>query len=153
MYPIRPPRIQLFQGVRPFYFITFNTAQRKPQLATMNFHQVFKEFAMTAYQKYQVSVGQYVIMPDHIHLFVSVPDHGVTLQAWIKSLKSTLTQHLKSEGYHPPIWQQGFFDHVIRNADSYSEKWHYVRLNPVRANLVEKPEDWPYSGEIVRLEY
>ena len=40
-----------------------------------------------------------------------------------------------------------------RSAESYEEKWHYVRENPVRANLVSKWEDWPYRGEPQRLEY
>ena len=45
-------------------------------------------------------------------------------------------------------WQAGFFDHVLRNGESYGEKWNYVRMNPVRAGLVEQVEEWPYSGEI-----
>ena len=41
-------------------------------------------------------------------------------------------------------WQAGFFDHRIRDDDSYRAKWSYVMLNPVRAGLVSRPEDWPY---------
>ena len=51
-----------------------------------------------------------------------------------------------------PIWQRGFFDHLLRSAESYGQKWNYVRENPVRARLVAKPEDWPYAGEIVRID-
>ena len=49
-------------------------------------------------------------------------------------------------------WQRGFFDHVMRNAESYSEKWHYVGENPVRAGLVARAENWPYQGEIVVID-
>ena len=49
------------------------------------------------------------------------------------------------------MWERGFFDHVIRNAESYAQKWDYVRQNPVRAGLVERAEDWPYQGEIVQI--
>ena len=48
-------------------------------------------------------------------------------------------------------WQDGFFDHLLRSGESYSEKWNYVRMNPVRARLVERPEDWPFAGEIEAL--
>jgi REP element-mobilizing transposase RayT len=49
------------------------------------------------------------------------------------------------------IWQEEFFDHVLRSNESYSQKWDYVRENPVRAGLVEKAEDWPRQGEIESL--
>jgi hypothetical protein len=38
-------------------------------------------------------------------------------------------------------------------AESYSLKWDYVRMNPVRAGLVAKSEDWLYQGEVVRLPF
>ncbi len=46
------------------------------------------------------------------------------------------------------VWQREFFDHVLRSDESYSEKWNYVRENPVRAGLVPRPEDWKYHGSI-----
>ncbi len=46
----------------------------------------------------------------------------------------------------------GFFDHLLRNDESYAQKWEYVRQNSVRAGLVESPEDWPYQGEIVYID-
>jgi hypothetical protein len=50
-----------------------------------------------------------------------------------------------------PFWQKRFFDHVMRSAESYEQKWTYVRDNPVRAGLVGRAEDWPYQGEIHHL--
>jgi len=44
-----------------------------------------------------------------------------------------------------------FFDHLLRNDESYAQKWEYVRENPVRAGLVHCSEDWPYQGEIVYI--
>jgi REP element-mobilizing transposase RayT len=45
-------------------------------------------------------------------------------------------------------WQEGFHDHKFRTRESETRKWEYVCLNPVRAGLVERPEDWPFGGEI-----
>ena len=46
----------------------------------------------------------------------------------------------------PPLWQRGYFDHVLRSEESYAEKWAYVRDNPVRAGLVDSWEAWPWQG-------
>jgi len=51
-----------------------------------------------------------------------------------------------------PFWQRGFFDHLIRNTESYADKWDYVQENPVRAELVRTTADWPFQGEIVEIE-
>ncbi len=51
-----------------------------------------------------------------------------------------------------PLWQPGFFDHVLRNDESYSQKWEYVRENPVRARLVPRADDWQYQGEFVFID-
>ena len=48
---------------------------------------------------------------------------------------------------------EGFFDHVLRTHESYSEKWEYVRMNSVRAQLSAKIEAWPYQGEIARIPF
>jgi hypothetical protein len=50
------------------------------------------------------------------------------------------------------LWEEGFFDHVLRSDESYSQKWNYVRENPVRAGLVKSVEDWPCQGEIVYID-
>ena len=47
-----------------------------------------------------------------------------------------------------PFWQRDFFDHLIRSEESYSEKWNYVKENPVRQNLVEYAEQWEFTGYI-----
>ena len=48
-----------------------------------------------------------------------------------------------------PAMATGFFDHILRNDESYTEKWKYVRENPVHAGVVQRAHDWPYQGECV----
>jgi hypothetical protein len=50
------------------------------------------------------------------------------------------------------LWQPGFFDHLLRNDESYNRKWEYVRENPVRAGLVSGADDWPYQSEFVVID-
>lgn len=92
-------------------------------------------------------------MPDHLHLFVAFPPEGITLPKWVQSLRTILGKELLRVGFQKPHWQEGFFDHLLRSAESYSEKWEYVRMNLVRTGLCKKPEDWPYQGEIVSIQY
>ncbi len=152
-FPKRPRRLELlFSSVRPFYFITFNTHGRLRLLACEAIHQVFRSFGAGA-GNYDIAVGRYVIMPDHVHLFVAFPITELTLSEWIGALKTGLGKELLRLGTQKPHWQEGFFDHVRRSAESYSQKWEYVRMNPVRAGLCQEPQDWPYQGEIVSIPY
>jgi REP element-mobilizing transposase RayT len=93
--------MELFQGVRPFYFITFNTRLRRKVLANHTVHEAFQTFAERAHAEHGIAVGRYVLMPDHVHLFVALPD-DVRLAPWIKSLKAVLGKVLASEGIEPP---------------------------------------------------
>jgi putative transposase len=150
-YPRRPPRLEwIFSNIHPFYFVTFNTYKRVPLLAPSEIHETFRSFCLRA-EEHSVAVGRYVIMPNHIHLFVILPPEGITLQKWIQALRSVLGKKLLALGFPKPHWQEGFFDHVLRSSESYSQKWDYVRMNPVRAGLTETPESWPYQDEIVSL--
>ena len=147
-YPKRPPRLTtLFSGVKPFYFVTFNTHDRRSILANDTIHTRFLEFCIEA-KNHGVFVGTYVIMPEHIHLFVWINLESCGLKKWIKSLKCILGINLTQLNVKSPYWQQGFFDHVLRNSDSYREKSIYMMNNPVRAELCKTSDEWKYKGTI-----
>ncbi len=90
-------------------------------------------------------------MPDHLHLFVCFDSNSITLSDWVKSLKNTLSRHWREHGVPAPHWQKGFFDHVMRSAESYDEKWAYVAQNPARAGLVSSGDKWPFEGTVHEL--
>ena len=109
------------------------------------------KFAKRAQDEFGIAVGRYVILPDHLHLFVCLPA-DIKLSDWVGTLKRILARTVDAAS-SDPIWQRGFFDHVLRSGESYSEKWNYVRENPVRAGLVKNADDWPLCGEIVNIYY
>ena len=151
-FPRRPPRLlTLIQNTDPLYFVTFNTYKRRPLLSHEALHQSWLTFATRAPNS-GAWVGRYVIMPDHIHLFVGLTD-SAKLTTWVQATKAVLGKELLHSGYQKPHWQRGFFDHLLRSSESYEQKWEYVRLNPVRKGLCARPEDWPYQGEITPLEW
>jgi REP element-mobilizing transposase RayT len=149
-YPKLPPRLQRIFPHHPVFFITFCTHHRRKLLASDAVHAAFVAFALQANSQHSIAVGRYVIMPDHLHLFVRGPE-DFQLGSWVGMLKQALAKRIALPGTSP-IWQRGFFDHVLRSDESYSQKWNYVRENPVRAGLVTNAGDWPYSGEIVLID-
>ncbi len=151
--PLQKARLRRLDRVfvdSPIYFLTACTWDRREILDCEAVHEAFQIFSLNSPQ-HGAWVGRYVLMPDHLHLFVSVDE--ISLSNWIKSLKNSLSKTLRSAGIDGPHWQKGFFDHLLRSGECYSQKWEYVRENPVRAGLVDSPEDWPYAGEIHDLEY
>jgi REP element-mobilizing transposase RayT len=151
-YRQRPPRLdQVFPRFDPaLYFVTMVAWQRQPLLACESAHLAFREHAMKQVA-IGVAVGRYVIMPDHVHLFVSIGP-GQTVGESVKYLKQAVTKALRVARSDLRVWQPGFFDHLLRSSESYGQKWIYVRENPVRAGLVATVEEWPYQGEVVRID-
>ncbi|MFL6542011.1 MAG: REP-associated tyrosine transposase [Chthoniobacterales bacterium] len=159
----KPPRLELiFQRFdAPVYFVTFNTHRRAAILANACLHAAFVAYCTRA-ENFRIGVGRYVIMPDHIHLFVCLgPGCELTLSEWIRALKRYLDRTLSQQNRTLPkilsqklasFWQPGFHDHLLRSDESYAQKWGYVFENPVRAGLVSSAEDWPFAGEIVRID-
>lgn len=94
-------------------------------------------------------VGQYVIMPEHIHLFCTPGRNPPTsLRQWVEFWKSRIaSQWPRGEGENSiKLWQRDFWDTQMRSRAHYEEKLSYVRLNPVRQKLVESADEWPYQG-------
>jgi hypothetical protein len=61
----------------------------------------------------------------------------------MKSVKqSSMSAVNKCRGAAGELWQPRFFDRALRTAREYNEKVEYIHLNPVRAGLVSRPEDW-----------
>src|SRR5215471_14772042 len=147
--------------MRQFILVTLNTHTRSRLLATPEMHEAFIEFCRRA-AEFHLGVGRYVLMPDHIYLFVCFGiGYTSTLGAWVNGLKRELDRVLLSTGHQPVqltgqklsfFWQPGFNDHLLRSDESYTQKWEYVFQNPVRAGLVARAEDWPYAGEIIRID-
>ena len=135
----------------PIYFVTANAANCLSILAVPEIHSALLKFAKIGENR-GAFIRAYVLMPNHIHLFVAL-DRETRLAAWVKSLKNSLSKTLRGLNVPAPHWQKGFFDHVLRSADSYAQKWEYVRDNPVRAGLVGTWREWPFSGEVHPLEY
>src|SRR5204863_8892416 len=106
-----------------------------------------------------LAIGRYAIMPDHVHFFcraeLSAKPLRIFMQKWKQWTSKRIAREIAVAGIDDPglkesrtLWQEEFFDHVLRSNESYSQKWEYVKVNPIRAGLVKKSDDWPFYGQI-----
>jgi len=138
----------------PLYFLTICVAGRRPILANDQAFDILRGEFGAARERYGWTVGRFVVMPDHLHFFCmsdDLPDSS-SLSRFIGGFKQWSAKRIvHAKGVSPPLWQEQFFDRLLRSDESYESKWLYVRDNPVRAGLVDAAEDWPYGGEIATI--
>lgn len=133
-------------------FVTFATKNRwklPPAARDIMFECCLKENGC----KFRLHVA--VVMPDHVHLIYSPlrRDDGwsYSLPEVMKAVKGPaawrINHMLNRRG---PVWQEEFFDHVIRSNESLVDKVDYISENPVRAGLVKSEGEyrWLWKGEI-----
>ena len=158
--------VHLSLGGPNWVFLTVCAEERKPWLAQATVQRTLHDIWASTATTWLVS--DYLLMPDHLHLFCAPYDLKFTIERWIgfwkdQFAKAVGTRCCLSNGAtgvpsgksEIPIgkFQRGGFHHRLRNDENYHEKWVYVRENPVRAGLVPKPEDWPYQGRVHEIHW
>lgn len=128
------------------YFITKNVRNRntdfliRPECAQL----IIESFKWASTQSWWINLG-FVIMPDHYHLNLAL-GNTKTLSEAIKSVNKFTARRINTLiGRKGKFWQEGFYDHAIRNHGEFDRILAYIHNNPVKVGLVEKPELWPYS--------
>lgn len=128
-------------------FLTVCTKDREPWLANVKIQKVLHDIWHDKATAWLVS--DYLLMPDHLHLFCALHDDCFSIERWVAYWKDQLSKTCPEAG----SFQRGCFHHRLRNDENYSEKWIYVRENPVRAGLVEEPDDWPFQGRVHEIRW
>lgn len=87
----------------------------------------------------KITVDQYVIMPNHIHILLLVSENGSPGTSTPTNRQTSAVSHFVStlkrfcnKEYGNNIWQRGFYDHIIRNQKDYEEHLRYIHENPIR---------------------
>ena len=130
------------------YFVTVCTQHRKRILSDIvgDGTPVPKPYGMIAEKmigqipdKYpSVTVDQYVIIPDHIHMLLRI-DNGTgnpsptlgNVIGWYKyQVTKQINRQTNTEGNK--IFQRSYYNHVIRNQQDYDEVWQYIENNPIK---------------------
>ncbi len=89
-------------------------------------------------------VHDFVVMPDHVHLLVTVGS-GMSIERAMQFIKGGFSYRLKKEfGYLGEVWQRGFSEVRVEDRQSFLQHRDYIAENPVRAGLADSPEKFPY---------
>ncbi len=89
-------------------------------------------------------VHDFVVMPNHVHLLITVPD-DVAIEKVVQFIKGGFSYRPKKEfGYDGEVWQRGFSDVRIEDRESFQRHRDYIAQNPVKRGLVDSPEKFPY---------
>jgi putative transposase len=92
------------------------------------------------------ALHEFVVMSDHLHLLLT-PSSTTSLERAMQFIKGGSSYQIrKKRNQKMEMWQVSFYDWTIRDHNDWQAKIEYIHDNPVRAKLVEKPQDWPYSS-------
>jgi len=135
----RPPRIavRLPWEADVIYFMTICVDRREKVLANLPLFELLRS-AFLKSKKWNVLVA--VVMPDHVHAIVSPKNRGTSPTDFSHFIKRKVTAAFRPSW----AWQRGCFDHLLRSDESFNAKMLYVLLNPVRAGLVTRWQDWQF---------
>ena len=158
-YPKRKPnRLPQYDYSTPgTYFITICAYERKcvlshvqvskpvgdglarPVVSLTNLGGIVEQQIVAIHKRFPtVLVDAYVIMPNHIHLLLSLQDDAgrasasPTVGSVVGAFKSLSTRAARPYLGGKPLFQRSFYDHVIRGEKDYSETWAYIDGNPGR---------------------
>jgi REP element-mobilizing transposase RayT len=137
------PGAHIFLGQPNIFFLTVNAKDRVAWMA----QPAVQASLVRIWQAEATAwlVGYYLIMPDHLHLFCAPRDLHFGIDSWLSYWKSAFGRAHVQESW---AFQRKGFHHRMRNQKEFSEKWTYVRENPVRKGLAKSPEEWPYQGMV-----
>jgi putative transposase len=128
------------------FFVTSVTWERRPLFPSERAATIFAETLFGYRDRGIFHLYECVIMPDHIHLFLA-PKPALALERAMQFIKGGYSHRfMKETGSRMEIWERSFTNHRIRDAFDYEKHRSYIRLNPVRARLVERPQDYRYSS-------
>ncbi len=128
------------------YFITKCALDRTTKLLSepMIAELIIQSFVWIQEQNWAEIAG-FVIMPNHYHVTFGLCGARTLSQIMESVGKYTSRQINKTLGIEGRFWEEGFYDHGIRDRSDFDGILTYMHENPVRAGLVASPEMWPFS--------
>jgi len=145
--------------------LTFSCFQHLPLLNRDRTRQWFVEALKTTLQDWPIDLWAWVIMPEHVHLFVVPHKPNVPIGTFQGEIKEYVARRaIKWLEQNSPSWISrltvregnrirrrfwqpgGGYDRNIDNLGTVEKAIDYIHMNPVRRGLVERADDWPWSS-------
>jgi putative transposase len=132
------------------YFVSASYWEKQRLLQSVRMAELFIDVLDHYRRQQKYLLHEFVIMPNHFHLLITPAE---TLERALQLIKGGFSFRAKKElKVSGEIWQTSFHDHRVRDNGEYENAKIYIHQNPVRAGLVERPEDYPYSSANPRFQ-
>jgi putative transposase len=127
------------------YFVTFLTWQRRRLFVVEPYVRLFLRTLYGYRRQGKFLLHAFVLMPEHVHLLLT-PATDVTLERAIQLVKGGYSRAFGLEFRRGEVWQRGFTDHRIRDAEDFIVHRDYIHQNPVKRGLVETAREYRYCS-------
>jgi putative transposase len=127
------------------HHVTQRGNRRHPTFFSATDYATYLRIAANTFAEAKVQVWAYCLMPNHVHLIATPSDEEGLAQA-VAATHVRYTRHInRREGWSGYLWQ-GRFASFPMDETHLRLCARYVGLNPVRAGLVKRSADWPWSS-------
>jgi putative transposase len=142
-----PPRNSDPQNIldtRRTFFVTTKTHMGRRLLQSDCNAALLVDVLRSSVAAKRFQLHDFVIMPDHLHLLLTLSG-DITLEKAMQFIKGGFSFRVKREnGYTGEVWQRGFSDHRVQDADSFAHHRLYIAENPVKAGLAASLHEFPW---------
>jgi putative transposase len=142
------PNFRRYYVPQAIVFMTVVTRDRIPYLEAGDDLDLFWQTLRRVQEIHPFRLLAYAILPEHVHWLMWVREEGGNFSAVMHSVKRNYTVHFKrAHGitFSLHLWQDRFWDHVIRDGRDLENHFDYIHYNPVKHGYVKRPEDWAQS--------
>lgn len=136
------------------WFFTVNLSDRTSGLLVREIAQL-RAAARTVRKRYPCRIVAAVVLPDHLHAVLQLPEGDADFPGRWRYLKTLFAWALPRTEFIPRnrarrgergIWQRRYWEHMIRGESDLRAHIDYIHFNPVKHGLVSRVRDWPHSS-------
>ncbi len=127
------------------YFLTLCAADRRKWFEDPTLVEEVRSHLLQSAINHWFAIPAYCLMPDHVHLLAEGTTPGSDLRRFVSCFKQKSGFAFSKERAER-LWQDGYYDRVLRNDEATLTVVRYILENPVRAGLVPTFSDYAYSG-------
>jgi len=133
-----------YTGLRRYFLTSCTYSRRQAFAAAVTADETLAHIRRAARDE-AFAILAYCLMPDHMHLVVEATTDRSNLPRFVKLAKQrSRAAYARRSGGR--LWQEGYYDRILRADEETKRAMRYVLENPVRASLVGHPEEYPYAG-------
>jgi REP element-mobilizing transposase RayT len=138
----RPLRIE-YPGA--FYHVTSRGNEQKDVFKSHKDREKFLSYLESASERYGAAIHAWCLMSNHYHLLLETPSGN--LSQIMRHINGAYTTYFNIKRKRAGHLFQGRYKAILVEADAYAaELSRYIHLNPVRAGMVARPEEYRWSS-------